>query len=213
MATRGRRSQGSPDARQAILGAARELFAELGFERTTMRAVGTRAAVDPALIYHYFGDKDGLLAAAVEPPVDLVAMLAGIADDPGRAGEEIVRRVISLWENRPDIRDRMLAMLRTALSHDHAAQLLRDILRSALLGALGDVLADDLRELRVALIGSHLGGLALARYILKLPGAAAATTEDLVQAVGPAVQRYLTGTISPAEERPDPEAKIVGTGA
>ena len=170
MSARGRRPQGSPDARQAILGAARELFAELGFERTTMRAVGTRAAVDPALIYHYFGDKDGLLAAVVEPPVDLVATLAGIADDPGRAGEEIVRRVIGLWENRPDVRDRMLATLRTALSHDQAAQLLRDMLRSALLGALGAVLADDQRELRAALIGSHLGGLALARYILKLPG-------------------------------------------
>ena len=213
MATRGRRSQGSPDARQAILGAARELFAELGFERTTMRAVGTRAAVDPALIYHYFGDKDGLLAAAVEPPVDLVAALAGIADDPGRAGEEIVRRVIGLWENRPDVRARMLAMLRTALSHDHAAQLLRDILRAALLGALGDVLAGDQRELRAALVGSHLGGLALARYVLKLPGTASATTEDLVQAVGPTVQRYLTGPLSPAQPRPEPAVKLGGAGS
>jgi AcrR family transcriptional regulator len=210
MSTRGRRPLGSPDARRAILGAARELFAERGFERTTMRAVGTRAAVDPALIYHYFGDKDGLLAAVVEPPVDLVAALTGIADDPGQAGEEIVRRVIGLWENRPDIRDRMLAMLRTALSHERAAQLLRDMLRSALLGALGDVLADDQRELRAALIGSHLGGLALARYVLKLPGAAAATPEDLVRAVGPAVQRYLTGSLSAAEAPPEPTVKSAG---
>jgi AcrR family transcriptional regulator len=213
MPTRGRRPQGSPDARQAILHAARELFAELGFERTTMRAVGTRAAVDPALIYHYFGDKDGLLAAVVEPPVDLVAALAGIADDPGRAGEEIVRRIIGLWENRPDIRDRMLTMLRTALSHDDAAQLLRDTLRSALLGALGDVLADDQHELRAALIGSHMGGLALARYVLKLPGTASATPEDLVQAVGPTVQRYLTGPISPTEARPEPTVKLGGAGS
>ena len=211
MSTRGRRPQGSPDARQAILGAARELFAEQGFDRTTMRAVGARAGVDPALIYHYFGDKDGLLAAVVEPPIDLVATLAGIADDPGQAGEEIVRRVIGLWESRPDIRERMLAMLRTALSHDHAAQLLRSMLRSALLGGLGDVLADDQRELRAALIGSHLGGLMLARYILKLPGAAAATPEELVQAVGPAIQRYLTGTVTHTEAPPrETTVKIVG---
>lgn len=211
MPARGRRPHGSPDARQAILSAAVELFAELGFERTTMRAVGTQAGVDPALIYHYFGDKDGLLAAVVEPPVDLAAMLAGIADEPGRAGEEVVRRIIELWEHRPDVRERMLAMLRTALSHEHAAMLLRDVLRSWLLGALDDVLADDQRELRVALIGSHLGSLMLARYILKVPGAAAATTEDLIQAVGPAVQRYLTGTISSAEQPPRGEAvKIAG---
>ncbi len=211
MPARGRRPHGSPDARQAILSAAVELFAELGFERTTMRAVGTQAGVDPALIYHYFGDKDGLLAAVVEPPVDLAAMLAGIADEPGRAGEEVVRRIIELWEHRPDVRERMLAMLRTALSHEHAAMLLRDVLRSWLLGALDDVLADDQRELRVALIGSHLGSLMLARYVLKVPGAAAATTEDLIQAVGPAVQRYLTGTISSAEQPPRGEAvKIAG---
>ena len=52
--------------------------------------------------------------------------------------------------------------------------------------------------LRVALIGSQIGGLMLARYILKVPGAAAASPEDLVQAVGPTVQRYLTGDIGPA---------------
>jgi AcrR family transcriptional regulator len=211
MSARGRRPQGSPDARQAMLGAARELFAERGFERTTMRAVGTRAGVDPALIYHYFADKDGLLTAVVEPPVDLPAVLTGIADDPGRAGEEIIRRVTGLWENHPDIRERMLATLRTALSNDHAAQLLRDMLSSWLLRALGDVLADDQRELRAALVGSHLGGLMLARYLLKVPGAAAATPEELIQAVGPTVQRYLTGTISSAETPPRETAvKIAG---
>jgi AcrR family transcriptional regulator len=201
MTARGRRPQGSPDARQAMLEAARELFAERGFERTTMRAVGTRAGVDPALIYHYFADKDGLLAAVVEPPVDLPAVLTGIADDPSQAGEEIVSRVIGLWENHPDIRGRMLAMLRTALSHDHAAGLLRDMLNSWLLGALGDVLADDQRELRAALIGSHLGGLMLARYVLRVPGAAAATPEELIQAVSPTVQRYLTGSLIPPQAR------------
>jgi AcrR family transcriptional regulator len=167
-----------------------------------MRAVGTRAGVDPALIYHYFGDKNGLLAAVVEPPIDLAAVLAGVGDDPGRAGEEIVRRALGLWESRPDVRERMLAMLRTALSHDHAARLLRGMLSSWLLGALGDVLADDRRELRAGLIGSQMGGLMLARYLLKVPGAAAATPEELVQAVGPAVQRYLTGTLTPAQARP-----------
>ena len=92
----------------------------------------------------------------------------------------------------------MAAILRTGLSHDRAAGLLRDILSSFILAALGDVLADDRRELRAALIGSHIGGLMLARYILKVPGAAAASPEDLVQAVGPVVQHYLTGTIGPA---------------
>jgi AcrR family transcriptional regulator len=198
--TRGRRPLGSPDARGAVLDAARELFAELGFERTTMRAVGTRAGVDPALIYHYFGDKDGLLSAVLKAPVtELASVFAGVTDDPGQAGEALIRRVVGVWEDRPDIRERMIATLRTALSHDHAAQLLRDVLSSFILAALGDLLADDRRELRAALIGSHIGGLMLARYVLKVPGAAAASPEDLVQAVGPVVQQYLTGTIAPAQ--------------
>ena len=92
----------------------------------------------------------------------------------------------------------MAAILRTGLSHDRAGLLLRDILSSFILAALGDVLADDRRELRTALIGSHIGGLMLARYILKVPGAAAASPKDLVQAVGPVVQHYLTGDIGPA---------------
>jgi AcrR family transcriptional regulator len=205
---RGRRPLGSPDARRAVLDAARELFAELGFERTTMRAVAARAGVDPALIYHYFGDKDGLLFAALQPPEDAAAVFAGLtataaragADRTGadRTGEELVRRLIGLWEERPEIREQMAAILRTGLSHDRAAGLLRDILSSFILAALSDVLADDRRELRVALIGSHIGGLMLARYILKVPGAAAASPEDLVQAVGPTVQRYLTGDIGSA---------------
>ena len=163
-----------------------------------MRAVAARAGVDPALIYHYFGDKDGLLFAALQPPVDEATVFAGLADAADRTGEELVRRLISLWEERPEIRDQMAAILRTGLSHDHASRLLRDILSSFILAALGDVLADDRRELRVALIGSQLGGLMLARYILRVPGAAAASPEDLVQAVGPTVQRYLTGDIGPA---------------
>ena len=202
MPVRGRRPLGSPDARQAVLDAARELFAEVGFERTTMRAVAARAGVDPALIYHYFGDKDGLLFAALQPPADAATVFAGLADAADRAGEELVRRLVRLWEDRPEVREQMAAILRTGLSHDHAGRLLRDILSSFILAALGDVLADDRRELRAALIGSHIGGLMLARYILKVPGAAAASPEDLVQAVGPVVQHYLTGTIAAAPERP-----------
>jgi AcrR family transcriptional regulator len=197
---RGRRPLGSPDARRAVLDAARELFAERGYERTTMRAVGARAGVDPALIYHYFGDKGGLLSAAIEIPADLAAALAGVASSTGRTGEELVRQVISLLEHRPEIRERMLATLRTALSHDHAAQLLRDRLSSLLLAAFGDVLASDRRSLRTALIAAQMGGLMLARYIVKVPGAAAASPQDLAQAVGPVIQHYLTGTIGPAEK-------------
>src|SRR6185312_2905940 len=102
-ARRGRRPLGSPDARRAVLDAARELFAELGFERTTMRAVAARAGVDPALIYHYFGDKDGLLFAALQPPVDEATVFAGLAEAAGRTGEDrgFVHRRLERGEQEP----------------------------------------------------------------------------------------------------------------
>src|SRR3984885_14721486 len=51
-----------------IVAAARDEFAEQGWAGTTIRAVARTADVDPALVYHYFGSKEGLLDAATNPP-------------------------------------------------------------------------------------------------------------------------------------------------
>ena len=51
-----------------ILTAAREAFAQTGWAGTTIRAVAREADVDPALVYHYFASKEGLLDAATAPP-------------------------------------------------------------------------------------------------------------------------------------------------
>ena len=51
-----------------ILRAARDAFAENGWAGTTIRSIARAADVDPALVYHYFGSKEGLLDAATTPP-------------------------------------------------------------------------------------------------------------------------------------------------
>ncbi len=68
MSARGRPSAtaGGPDKRGLILDAARDLFSDRGFERTTMRAVAAAAGVDPALIHHYFTNKNTLLMHALQ---------------------------------------------------------------------------------------------------------------------------------------------------
>jgi AcrR family transcriptional regulator len=179
-----------------VLAAARELFSEVGFDRTTMRAVAARAGVDPALIHHYYGNKDGLLTATLMPPAAAAQLLTGAFVDPDNAGEELVRRVIDVWETHLEVREQMAAMLRTGLSHEHAAELLRDAHRTFILAAVGSAVAEDRRELRAALIGCHLAGLLLARYLLRVPGLTAATPAELVATVGPVIQHYLTGAIS-----------------
>ena len=59
------RSRDAAVTRHALLTAARELFAAAGFDATTVRAVSDRAGVNQALLFRYFGNKEGLFAEAV----------------------------------------------------------------------------------------------------------------------------------------------------
>ena len=54
--------------REAIEETARKLFAELGYERTSLRQVALQAGVDPALVSHFYGKKRDLFLAVVELP-------------------------------------------------------------------------------------------------------------------------------------------------
>jgi AcrR family transcriptional regulator len=54
----------SLEPRQKILLTALALFAELGFERTTVRQIAKKAEVNISAISYYFGDKVGLYQAA-----------------------------------------------------------------------------------------------------------------------------------------------------
>lgn len=191
MTRRGRRPVGGPDTREAILAAARELFADRGYEATTMRAVAAAAGVDPALIHHYFGTKDGLVRAAIALPVDPVGLLAGADAVPERTGEEVVRRVLGLWDD-PTVRLRLVGLLRVGLSHPRTTELLREMLGRTVLVALGGIAAPEQAPLRAALVGTQIGGLLLGRYLIGVPGVAEASVDELAAAVGPTVQRYLT---------------------
>ena len=195
MPPRGRRPVGGTDTREQILTAAGELFSELGFERTTMRAVAARADVDAALIHHYFVNKEGLLAAALVLPVDPAALLAGLDKDLQHAGEAVVRRVLGVWEADPQTRRHLLGLIRVGLSHEYAAGVLRDLLGRTILTALARVVADDRQSLRAALVGTQIGGLLLGRYVLGIPGVRDATPAELALVIGPVIQHYLTGPI------------------
>ena len=69
---RGRRP-GTSNSREAIAGAARALFGELGYDRTTIRGVAAAASVDPALVMHFFGSKQKLFVETMAVPFDAAA--------------------------------------------------------------------------------------------------------------------------------------------
>ncbi len=62
-----RRWSRRPESRPAeILAAAFHVFAEAGYDRTTIADVGKRAGVSPALVVHYFGTKAELFEAVIQ---------------------------------------------------------------------------------------------------------------------------------------------------
>jgi len=199
MSPAGRRP-GKPETRDAILEAARQSFSESGYDGTTIRAIGAAAGVDPALVHHFFGTKSALFAAAVDFPISPRAVLPGILAtdiehaDIEHAGEQIVRFFLSLWED-PTSRRRLLAIVKSAVRYDVAAAMLREFLRREVVGTFVDALNTPDADLRATLVGSQLIGLAMVRYIVKVPPLATASTEAIVAAYAPAIQRYVNGRI------------------
>ncbi|MET3987928.1 TetR family transcriptional regulator [Streptomyces sp. PvR034] len=59
------RPRNAAATRLRLLDAAADLFAERGYERTTVRAIAERSGANQALLFRYFGSKEGLLTEVV----------------------------------------------------------------------------------------------------------------------------------------------------
>lgn len=187
------RRVGPSTTRDEILAAARALFAEFGFERTTLRAVAERAGVNQALIYHFFDSKDDLLAA-LELPIDTTTIAAALSDNPGHEGEELVRRVLAAWR-QPAVREYVLVQLRTAISHKQAADIMRDLFSTKLPDFFATISPGPNAHLRAALVGSQIAGIAVMRFLVGLDALTDADDDTIIRAVGPTLQRYLVGDL------------------
>ncbi|MEV4467180.1 TetR family transcriptional regulator [Micromonospora echinofusca] len=197
MTRRTGRRPGNPDTRQAILDAARAAFAERGFDGASIRAVAAAAQVDPALVHHYFGSKDRLFLAAMHAPVDPAELLPRVlAGDRAGLGERLVHTFLGVWDSPAGTAG--VALLRSAVSNEWTARLLREFLVTQVLRRVLDQLDVDPAELplRGSLVASQMIGLAMMRHVVRLEPVASATPETLVAAVGPTVQRYLTGDLA-----------------
>jgi Tetracyclin repressor-like, C-terminal domain len=147
------------------------------------------------MIRHWFGDKAGLFRASMEPPVDPHELLAGVLDgDPTALGERLLRRLLTEWD-RSGAHSPMIILVRSAVSHEESTRLLREFVTGQVLGRLARVVDAPDRALRASLVGSQMIGLVMARYIVRVEPLASATVDQVVTAVAPTVQRYLTGSI------------------
>lgn len=177
--------------REAIETAARDLFAINGFDRTTMRDIGARAGIDASMIIRYFGSKDALFAHVAMPDLHLPDLSEA---DPAMIGETMVRHFLEQWEGER-AGGGLPVLLRSAASNEEAAVRLRDIFRDQVFPAIARAGPAETAAIRAGLVASQILGLAMARYVLRLPPVVGMSSEFIVRTVGDTVQRYATGAI------------------
>ncbi len=181
----GRRSDRT---KAAILAAARKHFAASGYERATIRAIARKAGIDPALVMRYFGTKEKLFAAAAE----FELRLPDLATVPrGTLGSVLVGFFLDRWESD----DSLQALLRAAMSSKVAVGRLRDIFATQVMPALAPLWPDRAgAATRVGLVATQMLGMALCRYVLRLPPVVALDRAAVIEWLGPTIQRYLTNS-------------------
>lgn len=160
----------------------------------TMRGIAASAAVDPALIHHYFDSKRALFLATVDLPVDPPALLAEVAaGDPATLGSRLLAAILAVWDSEQ--RAGLVAALRTALSDPEMARPLEEFLSLEMIGQIRDRIDADPAEAerRAGLVAGAVLGIIVGRYLLALPALGRQPSADLVAAVGPVLQRYLDG--------------------
>jgi AcrR family transcriptional regulator len=180
-----------PDTRDAIIEVARRKFGSRGYDATSLRSIAAEANVDPALVIHYFGSKDGLFVAATGLPDDLPELFAQLATLPRRDFvQALVRGYLQLVDSDSS-RNSIIALVRSAVSNDKAAAMLREFLTAELLPVIAGLTRQSDARLRASLIIAHLIGIAMLRHVLRVEPLARATPDEIVGLAAPVIEQYL----------------------
>ena len=187
------RRPGMPDTRGEVLAAARTSFADKGFERTTIRGVAAAAGVAPGMVHHFFGSKEDLFLEALAVPFDPRVVLRPVVEGPpDEVGLRLARVMVTIWEDERR-REPLLAILRGAMTSETVARMLRDGFLRIVAGILGPAVAGPDPRLRLQLAMSHVVGMLLFRFVVRVEPLASTPAEELIQRIGPVLQHYLRG--------------------
>jgi len=195
------RRPGHVDTRAGIVVAARTAFAELGYERASIRGIAKRAGVDPALVHHYFADKSALFIETMDLPMDPQRVQAEVVAD-GRAfsGERLVERFLAQWERDPgEGSASFVTMVQAVAASPRTADAMREFLTDRLTPHGRPDEDDGTQSRRRALISSQLLGLGWVRYIMRVEPIATADRHDVARWVGPTIDRYASGELPPED--------------
>lgn len=180
------------ESKQRILQTARELFGQHGYGGTTVRAIAAAAGVDPAMVFYFFGTKQGLFGAAIEmsdtvPPAIEEIFTAGL----DTIGERIIRTLLDNLDKSD--RTPLVMLTRSASTDNQSETLLREFIDREITDRLAAMLDTPDAALRAGMVNVQILGLAVARYIVRIEPIASSSVDDLVARFGPLVQHCLTG--------------------
>jgi AcrR family transcriptional regulator len=179
------RAQQRRQSEERILDAARRLFAERGYDRTTIRAVASAAGVDGGLVMHYFVSKELLFARAAEVPADEL---------PGDTSDEVAEALLrSLGRRLTDEPTASLAVLRSMLTNADAAARYRAVAEPQF-AQLTEAISTPDGELRASLLSAIVHGVIAERYLLRLTNLADASPEQIIDLLRPCFQSLATPT-------------------
>jgi AcrR family transcriptional regulator len=144
----------------ALLDAARELFIERGFDRTTVRDIATLAGVNQALLFRYFGSKESLFRAAMTGQSQVF-----LAETPP---EQLVGRALSriLAPDALRAKDNPIYALLRSSAHEQTEPLFRDELGASYRQVLDTLTDAEDADLRADLVLAWLLGIGLLRSAL-----------------------------------------------
>lgn len=189
------RPPGKSDTRDRILASARELFARNGIDNTSIRSIAASVGVDAALVHHYFGSTQQLLAAAIPIPIDPMQVIGPMRETPvGDLGLAIPSLLPPLWDS--ELGYAFIATLRSLLAGSDVS-LIRSFLQEAIPAEIGSRVDDPPGSgpIRVQFVAAQLVGVVMARSILELELFRSLPVEQIAETTGPTLQRNLTGDL------------------
>jgi AcrR family transcriptional regulator len=173
----------SEQTKAVILAAARERFGAAGFQAATIRAIAADAGVDPAMVMRYYGSKDKLFAAAAEFDLRFPDFAT---TEPTQVGRSLVQHFLERWEGD----EALVILLRSSATNGEAAQRMQQIFGTQLQPLVATLVPAEESGVRAGLIATQILGMALCRFVLRLPPVVEMTRDQVVEWLGPTIQRY-----------------------
>jgi AcrR family transcriptional regulator len=194
------RRPGQTNARDDIIAAARETFAQQGYDGTSLRAVARAAGVDAALVHHYFDGKSDLFMAAMALPFDprAVHLASEAAASSGFSGAVAVEGFLTMWDKAEGTGSSFVSCVGAMAASPAVADAIREFVRERVWGRVQALEGEDAAttDTRRSLVASQLMGLAYTRYVLRVPPMSTASPAQIGRWVGTTLERYVSGSLT-----------------